>query len=88
MLKVKNLQSKVWKQTKKWDVIPVMENKKHEYVPELMESVHLMHHQTTFTLCTKNVVAENHPLWQQATIAHTAPSSTDELIKNKHLRFY
>ena len=27
------------KQTKKWDVIPIMGNKKYEYLPELMESV-------------------------------------------------
>ena len=65
-----------------------MGNKKYEYIPELMESVHLMRHRTTFTLRSKNVLPENHPLQQQTTIAHTAPSSTDELIKSKHSRFY
>ena len=49
------------KQTKKWDVTPVMENKKYEYIPELMESVHLMRQQTTSTLRSKNVLAEDHP---------------------------
>ena len=49
------------KQTKKWDVAPVMVNKKYEYIPELMESVRWMHHQTTFTLRSKNVLAEDYP---------------------------
>ena len=89
MLKVKKstIKSKGNK-TKKWDVTPVMENKKYEYIPELMESVHLMHQQTTSTLHSKNVLAEDHPLRRQATIAHTAPSSTDELISNKRSRFH
>ena len=84
----KTYHRKYRKQTKQWDVTPVMENKKYEYIPELMESVRLMRRQTTFTLCTKNVVAENHPSRRQATIAHTAPSSTDELVKNKRSRFH
>ena len=65
-----------------------MGNKKYEYIPELMESVRLMHCRTTFTLRSKNVLPENHPSRWQTTIAQTAPSSTDELIKSKHSRFY
>ena len=65
-----------------------MENKKFEYIPELMECVRFMRHQTTLTLRSKNDLAENHPSRQQATIARTAPNSTDELIKNKRSRFY
>lgn len=84
----KTYHRKYRKQTKKWDVTPVMENKKYEYIPELMESVCLMCHQTTFTLRSKNVLAEDHPSRRQATIAHTAPSSTDELIRNKRSRFH
>ena len=76
------------KQTKKWDVTPVMANKKYNYIPELMESVRLMRHRTTFTLRSKNVLAEDHPSRRQTTIAHTAPSSTDELIRNKRSRFH
>ena len=58
----KTYHQKYRKQTKKWDVTPVMENKKYECIPELIKSVRLMRHQTTFTLCSKNVLAEDHPL--------------------------
>ena len=57
----KTYHRKYRKQTKKWDVTPIMENKKFEYIPELMECVRFMHHQTTFTLRSKNDLAENHP---------------------------
>ena len=58
-----------------------MGNKKYECIPKLMESVCFMCRQTTFTLRFKNVLPENHPSRRQTTVAHTAPSSTDELIK-------
>ena len=45
-----------------------MEKKIYEYIPELMERVRLMRHQTMFTLRSKNVLAKDHPLQQQATL--------------------
>lgn len=60
----------------KWDVTPVLESKKYEYIPELMECVHLMRIQSAVTLRHKEVLAENHPARQQVTIAHTAPTPT------------
>ena len=84
----KTYHRKYRKQTKKWDITPVMETKSYGYIPELMEGVRLIRRQTTITLRSKTVLAEDHPSRRQATIAHIAPSSTDELIKNKRSRFY
>ena len=81
MPKVKTNHHKYRRQMKKGDVTPIMRNKKYEYNPELMESVHLMRSQTTFTLHSKNVLPENLPSRWQTTIAHTAPNSTNELLK-------
>jgi len=76
------------KQTKKWDVTPVLESKKYEYIPELIECVHLMRIQSAVALRHKEILAENHPARRQVTIAHTAPTPTDELIRSKRSRFY
>ena len=90
MLKVKKSTTEsIGNKLRKWNLTPVTENKKkYEYIPELMKSVRLMCQQTTSTLHSKNVLAEDHPSQQQATIAHTVPSSTDELISNKRSRFH
>ena len=84
----KTYHRKYRKQTKKWDITPVMETKNYGYIPELMEGVRLIRRQTTITLRSKTVLVEDHPSRRQATIAHIAPNSTDELIKNKRSRFY
>lgn len=75
------------KQTKRWDVTPILK-KKYEYISELIESVCVMHINSTSTLHHKTVLEEDHPSQRQPTIAHTTPTSTDELIQNKHSRFY
>ena len=58
---------------------------KYKYIPEY---VCLMRIQSAVTLCHKEILAENHPAQQQITIAHTAQTPTDELIRSKRSRFY
>ena len=43
------------KQTKKWDVTPVLEEKKYECIPQLMEGVRVMQIQSV-CLCHKGVL--------------------------------
>ena len=75
------------KQTKKWDVTPTKSNKEYKYIPELVTaileeqkvSVHNLKHQVT--------LPREHSTSIQATIAHTTPHKTAELVKNKRTRF-
>ena len=76
------------RQTKKWDVSPVLKSKQYDYIPELMNSVRLLRTGKSVTLCHKRVLAEDHPAKQQATIAHVNPSPTDELVRQKRSRFH
>lgn len=76
------------KQTKKWDVTPVLEEKKYEYIPEIMECVRVMRIQSTVSLRHKGVLSVNQPARRQSTIAHTAPTPTDELVSSKRSRFH
>ena len=76
------------RQTKKWDVSPVLKSKQYNYIPELMNSVRLLRSQTSVTLRHKRVLAEDHPAQQQPTIAHVNPNPTDELVWQKRSRFH
>ena len=75
-------------QTKKWDVTPVLEEKKYEYISELMEGVRAMRIQSTVSLHYKGVLLENHPAKKQSTIAHSVPTPTGELVQNKRSGFH
>ena len=75
------------KQTKKWDITPVLESKKYDYIPELMNNIRLLRSLTTLPLHRKRVLEEDHPARKQSTIAHIAPSPTNELVVNKRSRF-
>jgi len=76
------------KQTKKWDVTPVLEDKKFEYIPDLMCAIRLLRMHTIVPLCHKRVLEEDHPARKQATIAHVLPRPTTELVQNKRSRFH
>ena len=75
------------KQSKKWDVTPVLTPKKYEYIPQLLKVIFAERENSPSNMKLKEALPVEHPGRIQHTIAHVAPSSTSQLISNKKTRF-
>lgn len=80
-------QRKYRKQSKKWDVTPLLTPKKYDYIPELFTSIKRERHISSNNLKHKQTIASSHPSNIQQTIAHHPPVSTSELVASKRSRF-
>lgn len=75
------------KQSKKWDAAPLKDRKGYKYIPELIAAIFEQRKQSTITLKRTMPLPDNHPVNIQATIAHTQPGDTADIVKNKKSRF-
>ena len=75
------------KQTKKWDVTPTKQMKKYKYATELMDVVITERKSFCAPLKRPRHVDSDNPTNIQATIAHTEPLHTKDIISNKRSRF-
>ena len=75
------------KQSKKWDATPLKDRKGYKYIPEVMAAIFEQRKQSTIPLKRPNCLPLNHPANLQATIAHTQPGDTADIVKNKKSRF-
>ena len=75
------------KQSKKWDAAPLKDRKDYKYIPELIAAKYEHRKQSTITLKRTMRLPDDHPINIQATIAHTQPGDTADIVKNKRSRF-
>ena len=75
------------KQSKKWDVTPLLAPKQYQYIPELLSTISKERENSTVTLKHKDPVLTTQPSAIQRTIAHKPPEDTAELVANKRTRF-
>ena len=81
------IESKYRKQSKKWDALPAMNRKMHDYIPTIMRAIVEKRISASITLKHSVVVPEDHPTRIQNTIAHVPPTATHDIIRNKRSRF-
>ena len=75
------------KQSKKWDVTPLLMPKQYQYIPELLSVISKERENSSFALKHKDPVLTAHPSTIQKTIAHKPPEDTDELVAKKRTCF-
>ena len=75
------------KQSKKWDVTPVLTPKKYEYIPQLLEVIFAERKNSSANMNQKGTYPPDHPARIQPTIAHIEPNSTSFIVSNKKTRF-
>ena len=75
------------KQTKKWDITPTKQIKEYSYAAELMDAIMTERKSSCAPLKRRRPVDDDSPLNIQATIAHTAPTHTQDIVHNKRSRF-
>ena len=79
---------KYCKQTKKWDITPTKQIKEYSYAIELMDTIMAERKSSCAPLKRRRPVDDDSPTNIQATIAHTAPIHTQDIVNNKRSRFY
>jgi len=75
---------KYCKQSKKWDITPTLEQKKFDYIPDIIQEVEREREQNNGKI-KKNVLRSDHPALIQPTIGHTVPLPTSELAVKKKI---
>ena len=80
-------QRKYRKQTKRWDVTPLLVSKDYSYIPRLMEAISRERANSDENLKHKQAKPLDHPSNIQKTIGHRPPEKTSELVANKRSRF-
>ena len=75
------------RQSKKWDVTPVKENKHYKYIPQLIAAIFTQRMTSADTLKQTIHLPNHHPANIQSTIAHTRPGDTADIVKTKRSRF-
>lgn len=80
-------QRKYRKQSKKWDVTPLKEDKQYSYIDEMMLAVFEEQKKTCIPLKRSLPLPDEHPQNIQGTIAHTQPNNTSDIVKNKKSRY-
>ena len=75
------------KQTKKWDVTPVLECKKYPHIPELMNTIELEYKDRDNALRVQVQSPYDNPASIQKTIRNFQPELTSEMVRKKCSRF-
>ena len=75
------------KQTKKWDVTPLMNNKKYTYIPELLKEIEGIRTATFSYTKRKRLLPSNHPAEITRTIGNTVPDSIPSIVQAKKSHF-
>ena len=78
---------KFCKQTKKWDVTPVLECKKYPHIPELMNTIELEYKDRDNALRVQVQSPYDNPASIQKTIGNSQPEPTSEIVRKKCSRF-
>ena len=81
-------QRKYRKQSKRWDVTPILASKDYSYIPKLMDVISRERASSDVNLKHKQLEPLHHPNNIQKTIGHRPPENTSELVATKLSRFY
>lgn len=76
-------QRKYRKQSKGWDVTPLLVLKDYSYIPKLIDIISTERASSDVNLQHKQLEPLHHPCNIQKTIGHRPPEKTSELIANK-----
>ena len=82
-----NLSLKVPQTNKRWDVTAIKQIKEFTYSTDLMDTIMAEHKTSCAPLKRRRHVDDDNPTNIQATIAHTAPLHTQDIVTNKRSRF-